>query len=357
MKILELEFLGNTVRIWLGALVLAIGLYAVLMALRQVLRKRVSRLAAREELDWSDLVSNLLASTRGWFVLLLSLAAASLILSLSEGARSAVGIAWMLALWGQVGFWAVQVVDFSIARRVARGGEDPAAQKTTLNALGLIARLVIWILVILMALDNIPNMEVTSLIASLGIGGIAVGLAVQNILGDLFSSLSIALDKPFRIDDSINVGEFTGKVEHIGLKSTRVRSLSGEQLIFSNSDLLKSRIRNYQNMTRRMVVVPLTVSGRTPLAKLEKIPAMLEEIVSAQADTTFDRAHFKAFADYGLKFELVFHIESDDYTLFMDRQQAVNLEILRRFAEEGIEMPYPTQEVILAQKIAAESGQ
>lgn len=350
MNILQFLILGNSVSTWLAALILGIGLYALLMGIRQILRKRMARLASREPLDWSDLVYALLARTRGLFLLLVSLTAATLILNLSLDVRAVIRVVVMLVLLFQAGFWAVEVVDFFIARRVSRSGDDAAARKTTLNALGIIARLVIWTLVVLMALDNLPNVQITSLIASLGIGGIAIGLAVQNILGDLFSSLTIALDKPFRIDDSITVGEFVGKVEHIGLKSTRLRSISGEQLVFSNSDLLKSRIRNYQDMARRRVPVILTVSGHTPSAKLEKIPSMLREIIEAQADTTFDRAHFKEFGNYGLMFELVYYIESDDYGLYMDRQHAINLAILRRFDAEGIDMPYPTQEVILRQK-------
>ncbi len=350
MRILNFLVYGNMVQSWLAALALGLGLYALLIGIRSALRKRMARLAAREQLDWSDLLYALLARTRGLFLLLISLSTGTLILNLSLEVRAVIRVVVMLVLLFQTGFWAVEVVDFFIARRVARSGDDAAARKTTLNALGILARLVIWTVVVLMALDNLPNVQITSLIASLGIGGIAIGLAVQNILGDLFSSLTIALDKPFRIDDSITVGEFVGKVEHIGLKSTRLRSISGEQLVFSNSDLLKSRIRNYQDMARRRVPVILTVSGRTPAAKLEKIPSILEEIIQAQADTTFDRAHFKEFGDYGLKFELVYYIESDDYNLFMDRQHAINLEVLRRFEGEGIEMPYPTQEVILRQK-------
>jgi small-conductance mechanosensitive channel len=202
---------------------------------------------------------------------------------------------------------------------------------------------------LLLALDNIPGIEVDALIASLGIGGIAVALAAQNILGDLFASLSIVLDQPFVIGDSITVGEYVGTVEHIGLKSTRVRSLTGEQLIFSNSDLLNSRIRNYGRMEERRVSFTLGVTCQTPYEKLVEIPGMIQEIIAAQPQTRFGRAHFKAYGDFSLNFEIVYCMLTSDYDVFMDIQQGINLEILRRFAEEGIELAYPTQTVFVAQ--------
>ena len=192
------------------------------------------------------------------------------------------------------------------------------------------------------------GVEVGTLITSLGVGGIAVALAVQNILGDLFASISIVLDQPFIVGDFITVGEYMGTVEHIGLKSTRVRSLTGEQLIFSNSDLLDSRIRNYKRMANRRVSFTIGVTYQTPYEKLVEIPEIVQEIIEAQPQTSFDRVHFKAYGDSSLNFEVVYYMLTSDYDVFVDVQQAINLEIFRRFAEEGIEFAYPTQTVFVA---------
>ncbi len=188
--------------------------------------------------------------------------------------------------------------------------------------------------------------------AGLGIGGIAVALAVQNILGDLFASLSIVLDKPFVIGDFIIVNEFLGTVEHIGLKTTRIRSLSGEQVIFSNADLLRSRIRNFKRMFERRVTFSIGVTYQTPSDKLERISALLKEIVVKQPKARFDRAHFKEFGDSALIYEVVYYVQNPDFNVYMDIQQAINIEIVRRFEEESIEFAYPTRTIHVKQEPA-----
>ena len=170
-------------------------------------------------------------------------------------------------------------------------------------------------------------------------------LAIGNVLGDLLGSLSIILDKPFVIGDYIVVGEFSGTVEHVGLKSTHIRSVSGEQLVFSNSDLLSSRIRNYKRMQERRAVFTLGVTYDTPVEKLAAIPQMVKELVEEQAQTRFNRCHFKSFGNFSLDIETVFYMTVPDYDAYMDVQQAINLGLYRRFAQEGIEFAFPTQTV------------
>jgi small-conductance mechanosensitive channel len=179
------------------------------------------------------------------------------------------------------------------------------------------------------------------------VGGIAVALAAQNILGDLFASLSIVFDKPFVLGDFIIIGDSMGTVEQIGLKTTRIRSLSGEQLIFSNNDLLSSRIRNFKRMQERRVVFSVGVVYQTTKAQLETIPGILREAVEAQDSTRFDRAHFKEFGDFSLNFEVVYHVLTPDFGKYMDVQQAINFVIFERFDELGIEFAYPTQSIHL----------
>jgi small-conductance mechanosensitive channel len=217
-----------------------------------------------------------------------------------------------------------------------------AAAATTLTAVGFVVRILLWSIIILIALDNL-GVDITALVAGLGISGVAVALAVQNILGDLFASFSIVLDKPFVIGDFIIVDDYLGTVEHVGLKTTRVRSLSGEQLVFSNADLLGSRVRNYKRMYERRVVFSIGVVYQTPYEKLKEIPTIIQKIIEAQEQARFDRAHFKEYGPYSLNFEVVYWVDNPDYNVYMNIQQAINLAIFERFEEEDIEFAYPTQ--------------
>jgi small-conductance mechanosensitive channel len=242
----------------------------------------------------------------------------------------------------QAAIWGGGFITFWLTRYRKRRLEEDPSSITTYSALGFIARFVLWTIILLLILDNL-GIDITTLIAGLGIGGIAVALALQNILSDLFASLSIVLDKPFVIGDFIIVGDLMGTVEKIGLKTTRVRSLSGEQLVFSNNDLLQSRIRNYQRMQERRVVLSFGVAFRTPHEKLAAIPHLVREIIESQEHARFDRAHLSGLGSYSLNFEVVYYIKSPDYTLYMDTQQAINLELCRRLRGEEIRLAYPTQ--------------
>jgi small-conductance mechanosensitive channel len=214
------------------------------------------------------------------------------------------------------------------------------------TVLGFLGQMTVWSLILLLCLEAL-GVNVNSLIASLGVGGIAVALAAQNVLGDLFASISILLDKPFVAGDAIQVGDFVGTVERIGVKTTRLRSVDGEEIVMGNSDLVSSRIRNYKRVNERRVVCQLGVAYQTASNLAEAVPGMLREIVQGVPQARFDRAHLKALADSSILFELVYCVQSPDFNVRMDAQQAVNLAILRRFKREGIEFAYPTHTVHL----------
>jgi len=341
MDFFELQFLENSLTAWFTALGVGAGVYLLLMLLRGILRRRVKRLDNQGKLHGAALVKRLLGDLRGIFILALAVWVGTRWLSLPGSAANTLRIAVMAVALFQAGLWIVAVVESLIDRRVRQASQDDSARRTTLNALGIIAKIVVWTMIILIGLENLPNVDVSSVITGLGIGGIAIGLAVQNILGDLFSSLTIALDKPFVIGDSIAVGEFTGTVEHIGLKSTRVRALSGEQLIFSNSDLLSSRIRNYKRMEERRVAFTLRVDFDTPPEKLERIPGLLREVIVPQQHAVFDRAHFQSISELGLQFEVVYRVTTAEYDAFVALQNSINFEIHRRLRAEGIELARP----------------
>jgi small-conductance mechanosensitive channel len=224
-----------------------------------------------------------------------------------------------------------------------RAAHDPARTMGA-SVLGFIGQAVVWTLILLLALQAL-GANVTALIASLGVGGIAVALALQNVLGDLFASITILLDKPFVVGDSIVIGDFNGTIEKIGVKSTRLRSVSGEEIIIGNQDLVSSRVRNFKRMRERRQVFTVGLTYDTPRAKLEKIPTIFKEIVTSVPDTRFDRAHFKSFGTSSLDFEVVYFVEKPDSNTLMDVQQRINLAIFDRFAAEGIEFAFPTQTV------------
>ncbi len=340
---LERPFLGNPLWRWAAALLAALGIGLVLALVRRGLVSRFRAAAEAAPAGLAALAAAVLARTHALFLLGAGLFGGSFLV---EGPGGAPSRAFVLLLLFQSGLWGGALVSGLVLRWRQRKGQDPAAP-SGVTALGFMARVAVWAVVLLLALDNL-GVEVSALIAGLGVGGIAVALAVQNILGDLFASVSILLDRPFETGDFIIVGDLMGKVENIGLKTTRVRSLSGEQIVFSNADLLGSRIRNYKRMFERRVVFTLGVTYQTPPEKLEAASAALREIITAREGLRFDRAHFARYGDFALVFEAVYFVLSPEFNVYMDHQQAINLSIYRRFAELGIEFAYPTQTVFLA---------
>ncbi|MBS3811525.1 MAG: mechanosensitive ion channel family protein, partial [Halanaerobiales bacterium] len=208
-----------------------------------------------------------------------------------------------------------------------------------------------WLIAILFILDNL-NIEIRGLITGLGIGGIAIAFAAQTILADIFSYFTIFLDRPFDIGDFIIIGDYKGVVEHIGIKTTRVRSLSGEQLVFSNNDLTNSRINNYKRMKTRRINFDFGVVYDTPLEKLKKIPQIVEEIITKIEKTDFDRAHFASYGEYSLIYQVVYYVNDSDYKVYMDLQEVINLKLKERFLSEGIEFAYPTHSLHIYDKIS-----
>jgi len=342
--VLDRVYVGNSVRAWLVALAVFVGVAGALLLLRTVVVRRLAALAARTQTHADDVIVAVLQRTRYFFIVALGVAAASLSLDRPDRVREYVGLATRLAVLMQVGLWANEAIDLWIRRVARRKAATDLASVTTINALGILARLVLWTLVFLMALKTF-GIDVTALITGLGIVGIAVALAVQNVLGDLLASLSIVLDKPFVVGDTINVDTHTGTVEEIGLKTTRMRSISGEQLIFPNADLLKSRIRNFKRMTERRVVLQVGVEYGTPTETVAQLPAVFREVIEAVDGTRFDRAHFFRFGPSSLDFEAVYFVLSADYLPYMDIQQRINLELMRRFEAQGVGFAFPTQTV------------
>ncbi|MGB8329167.1 MAG: mechanosensitive ion channel family protein [Polyangiales bacterium] len=337
-------FYGNEIRTWLIALGVTIGALIVLRLVEQVLIVRVERLAKKTHTIVDDLLTGALRKTKLAYLLVVSIFAGALCVSLPPDVRSILWTATIVGTLVQGGIWLSAALQIWI--RNYRKDEADGANLMTMNALSFLGRIALWATILLLVLDNV-GVDVTALVAGLGIGGVAVALAIQNILGDLFASLSIVFDRPFVLGDFVMVGDLMGSVEHIGIKTTRIRSISGEQLVFSNADLLGSRIRNFGRMEQRRVVFKLGVTYQTSVDKLEQIPEIIREAVESQGKTRFDRSHFASYGDFSLDFETVYYVESPDYALYMDIQQAINLRLYRRFADAGIEFAYPTQTLFI----------
>ena len=224
--------------------------------------------------------------------------------------------------------------------------KDNERYQSSIKALLPIIKVVLWSIGVFFLLDNL-GLEISTVIASLGIGGIAIALASQNILGDLFNYFVILFDRPFEIGDFIIINEYLGSIEHIGIKSTRIRSLSGEQLIFANTVLTGSKVRNYKRMERRRVLFSVGVTYQTSLEHLKEIPVIIKNIINSIEDAVFDRSHFFAFGDFSLNIETVYYVLGNDYNKYMDIQQKINLSIVGSFKERGIDFAYPTQMLYL----------
>jgi small-conductance mechanosensitive channel len=342
MTILEQSWYGNSLADWTLALTIAAGTGVTLYLLRVFAARRLAAWARHTETLLDDVLADLVARTHLLFLLVLGIALGAQFIELPARPTRILNSLAMIALLLQAALWGNRAIALWLDRSLRRPHAADRVGATTLRVTGFVARVTLWSVLVLMVLDNL-GFNITALVASLGIGGVAVALAVQNILGDMFASLSIALDKPFEIGDFIIVDDCLGTVEYIGIKTTRVRALSGEQIVLSNAGLLNSRIRNFKRMAERRVQFRFGVIYATPTAQVERIPEMVRAIIEQQPNTRFDRTHFKEYGDSALVFEVVYYVQDPDYNAYMDIQQSINLALLRRFRAEGIEFAYPTR--------------
>jgi small-conductance mechanosensitive channel len=345
-EVFNWSFAGNTVWAWGSAAALTLIVWTVLGIAKRLLLRYVGAIAQKTETQIDDMLIDMLRRTKFFFFLLISIYAGLQVLALPEGVDSLIHAVAVIVFFAQAAVWGNGLITFWLDHYAQTKLTQDLAGITTLKGLGFLARLGLWTTIALLTLDNL-GIDITALVAGLGVGGIAVALAVQNVLVDLFASLSIIFDKPFMVGDFIVVGDVMGTVEHIGLKTTRIRSLSGEEIVMANSNLLGSQIRNYKRMFERRVLFMLGVTYQTPHEKLQKIPQIVREIVEAQPLARFDRSHFSQYGDFSLNFETVYFVKDPDYNKYMDTHQAVNLALYKKFAEEGIEFAYPTQTLFL----------
>lgn len=341
---LETLYFGNPVWAWIVAVVIALAIPAGVKVAKAIAVSRMKRISDERRVNWLQAVIRVASGLRIWLVLIFSLQVVTHVLVLPRPAARTIEIAAVLALGLQLLIWVPIIVDACITQLMSRTAAEGTPNHDLANSSGVLKFIGVFLmgsLVVLFVLDNM-GIQITPLLAGLGVGGIAVALAVQNILGDLFASLSIILDKPFVVGDFVVVGQQMGTVERIGIKTTRVRALSGEQLVFANSDMLSSRIQNFKRMNERRAVFSFGVVYQTPPEALRRVTQITKDAIQRVEKTRFDRCHFKTFGAYSLDFECVYFVLNPDFNLYMDIQQEINLSIFEAFRAEGIEFAFPT---------------
>ena len=343
-RLLDDRYLGNSLWHWALALGIVIAVFAITLVIRRIVRSRYERLAATPQIELLELPLKVASQTGMLFLLVISIYAGASILTVPEKVSSILKTALTIVGFWQAGLWvSTAVTSWLEFKQRATLAHDRAAAGT-FSIIAFVSRALIWALVLLLTLDNL-GINITALIAGLGIGGIAVALAVQNVLGDLLASLSITLDRPFVVGDAIAVDDFNGTVEQIGIKSVRLRSVNGEQIIMSNADLLKSRLRNYGRMIERRVQFVIGVALDSPPEKLSQIPAALRAIVESEQNTRFDRSHFARIGSASLDFETVYFVTTPNYGVYMDIQQRINLKVIELLTKQGLQLAIPVQRI------------
>jgi small-conductance mechanosensitive channel len=346
------NFLGNSLGAWFLAGVTLLLTLTILPLITRFIRKQHRRWnESQQSVHYTiDLVALLVERTHRLFPWVLGLWLGSRYLTFPPHIERVLTIAIVTGFWAQLALWAMAGVRFAIELRRKRSADFAALLSGSMDVIVFVAGMLIWALALLLALDNL-GIQIRPLVAGLGISGIAVALAVQTVLSDLFASMSIALDRPFVVGDFLSLGDCQGTVEHIGVKSTRLRALSGEQIIMSNADILKTRVRNFGRMRERRAVFQFGVAYETPASTLAAIPPAVREIVTSIEGTRFDRCHFLSYTEIALQFEVVYFVTSADYNAYADIQQRINLELLERFRRMKVSFASPKRTVVSVESL------
>ncbi|MFH1402029.1 MAG: mechanosensitive ion channel family protein [Patescibacteria group bacterium] len=339
----DLLLFGNSITDYIFALAILILFLAVFKIFQLIILRRLKKLAEKTKTDVDDILIEATQSLKPPFYYLISLYFVLPFLTIKASALEIIkGILLVLIIY-QVIKAILIVVDY-IFEKLSQGKKADGGVQTAYSYLGTFAKIAIWTFGLLLILSNL-GVNVNSLLAGLGIGGIAFAFAIKGILADLFASFVIFFDKPFVLGDNIQIGDTRGKVLKIGIKTTRILSPQGEEIVISNQELTSAQLHNHQTLEERKGAFSFGVVYETPTEKLKQISEWVKEIISGMDKTRFGRAHFNRFDESALNFDVIYFMETNDYGKYMDTQQAINLQILEKFAEQGIEMAYPTRVV------------
>jgi small-conductance mechanosensitive channel len=336
--LLDRVYLGNTLLSWMIAGGVALGVYTLLAVIRGAAVARLGTLASRTSTDLDNTVVEIVRRTKQFFMTTVAVVVATRWLTIDPRLDNALEKILAISVLLQLGIWIVTAVQFLTERALSR--RDPIGDRigvAAVRALAVTIKVVAWLVILIIVL-RVFGFDVTTLVTGLGVAGIALALAIQSILGDLLAAVAIVFDRPFDVGDQIAVDNVTGTVEHIGLKTTRLRSISGEQVILPNGDLLKSRIRNYRRMSERRAVLTLDLAYDTPAALVEEAPRIIRAILERQGggSVRFDRSHFATFTEGSLRIESVYFVLDPNYERYAAIHEAINLGVLREFQAKGI---------------------
>ena len=340
-------YFGNPLKDWVIALGVVVVSFALIKILRGPILKRLKKWSEKTKMTFDDFVVLAIEKSLIPFLYFAAIFAAVDYLSFNTRTTHIIQVAKLFIITYFILSLATSAIQYSIFSFLERQ-ENSDIKKRQSRGLIIILKGIVWVLGLVFLIDNL-GYNVTTIVTGLGIGGIAIALAAQTVLGDFFSYFVIFFDRPFEIGDFIIVDDkIIGAIEYIGVKTTRIRAITGEQIVCSNKDLTDSRVHNYKRMLRRRVVFNIGVIYQTPADQMKKIPGIIKSIIESTENATFDRSHFSAFGDFSMNFETVYFIESPDYNMYMDAQQKIYLEILEAFEKENIEFAYPTQTLFAA---------
>lgn len=341
---LQIEILNNTISGWITALAISIGVFILLIFLKKVILKNLKIISKKTKTKLDDIAIKALEDVHWSFFLIISLYIAITFLNTNDIIEKIIYYILLISFTYYTIKGLQDFVEYAteiIIKKKMKGDDNNIA---IVQLISKIIKISLWVGAVLLILSNL-GYNINSLVAGLGIGGIAVALALQNILGDIFSSFSIFFDKPFRVGDFITIGSHKGTVKKIGLKTTRIYGLEGEELIISNNELTKAKLQNYGVMEQRRISFSINIDQETTADKLKKIPDYLTKIIEAEKNTEVDRIHFSQINENHFVFSIVYYVGSKEYKDYLDIQQNVNLEIVEKFAKEGIKFSHPTQTV------------
>jgi len=351
-KFLEFNIWGNSGQDYLNSLLVLAGALVIFKLVQFVIIKKIEFVTKKTETDIDDFLMTLVKSIKPPFYFLLSLYIASRFLAIKAIVAKFIDNIIFIIVVLQIILILQRVIDYVVTKVIQKTTSDDETEKekieeeAVIKMVGRILKFILWIVAVLLMLSNI-GINITSAIAGLGIGGIAIAMAAKDVLSDIIASISIYIDKPFRVGQRIQTGTDVGTVEHIGIKTTRLRTPQGQELIISNTDMASARIQNFKKMERRQVKLTLGVVYGLKADKLKKIPMFIKEIIDNIEDAKFDRSHFATYGDFSLNFETVYYIDSSDFKKYMNAQEQVNLAIYKKFEEERINFAFPTQTVIV----------
>ncbi len=345
--LLQNEFLNNTGQDYAIALGIFIVFFVVFKIIDRYVVVFIKSKAKKTKTRWDDVILDFISAIHWQFYAFVSLYVSLLFLELSDIVNRVMDVLFLIFVAFYVAQGLSRIVDHFTEEQLAKRREEgDNGNNSMIKTFGFMFKGIIYSVAVLMILSNL-GIEITPLIASLGIGGVAIAIALQSVLGDLFAAFTIYFDKPFKEGDFIIIGDDMGTIKHIGIKSTRIESLQGQELVVSNSELTSIRINNYKQMQERRIAFNVGVEYGTPLAKLKKINKIVEKVVGSTKHARLDRTHFKEFGDFSLNYEIVYYVESPDYNIYMNVQQEINFKLADAFEKENISFAFPTQIIYL----------